>query len=123
MINSDTTLYLDFESSRESYFRIVGTPSALQTFAASVSTAVSALPSPLTAAADIPVQNIGTADGNGSTREVHLTIRAEPSVDWLIAQKRRSYRRDWLIIAFLSSVAGLAVIGLYVVIHWITNVA
>jgi hypothetical protein len=123
MTNSDTTLYLDFESSRESYFRIIGTPSALQTFANSVSTAVGALPSPFAAAADIPLQNIEVADGSGSAREVYLTVRAEPSVDWLIAQKRRSFRRDSLLIAFLSSVAVLAVIGLYVVIHWITNVA
>jgi hypothetical protein len=119
MPNSDPKLLVESESSRELYVTISGTPETLRSLAASLSSAIDTLPSPLTSRQPIYPKGFDVADASGSKRETYLSFHAEPTLDYLPARQRRRTFRDWIAILVLIAAVIFAVIGFMTALHWI----
>src|SRR5471032_2919208 len=111
MTDQADTLFIALKSSREDYYTLVGTPESLRKLSDSLSASLSALPSPLESARDLHLGGVVTADATGSRRETFLSIRAEPSLEWLASQRQRKMRRDWLVTVLLVAASGFAIFG------------
>ena len=119
MADPDTTVYLECEGGRETCYRIIGRPEALEAFAATLTEDLRALPRQLDKARDLPLRGIQTDDANGSQREVYLSVRAEPSDQWLASNRAKTKRRDWVLTVLFIAVPVLAIIGLGAIVRWI----
>lgn len=122
MTDQTDTLFLTLESGREYYYRLVGTPKALRTFSDSLSASLGALPATLERAQELHLGGVVTADAAGSRRETYLSIRAEPSLEWLALQRRRKTRRDWLVTTFLVATTAFAFFGFATFVRWLLNI-
>jgi hypothetical protein len=113
------TVFIACKASRENYHTLIGTPDALRKLSDSLSASLTALPASLESARDLPLDGVVTADAEGSHRETYLTIRAEPSLAWLVSRRQRRVRRDWLVTTLLVAAAGFAVFGFGMFVRYI----
>jgi hypothetical protein len=118
MADSENTIYIEHHTSRESYTTLIGTPSALRGLSTALGKAVDSVPSDLPSAQNLSL-GITTEAADGSRRETFLSLRAEPSDDWLVRQRSRRRTRDWLVIALLIAFCVFAVIGLGSTVRWL----
>ncbi len=123
MNNSNETLFLEYQSGREHYYTIIGTPAAVRQFARSLSDSLAALPAPLDGGRDFPLKDLQIEDASGSRVETWLSFRVEPSTDWFETRRKKSRRWDVLFTVLLGLVLVFAIIGFFNVLGWVlTNV-
>ena len=119
MQNSNPKLLVESECSRELYVTISGTPDSLRSLAASLSSAVDALPSPLASRQPISPKGFDVEEASGSKKETYLSFVAEPSLDFMSARRRGRTFRDFIVILVLIAAVVFAVIGFVTTLHWI----
>jgi hypothetical protein len=121
MRNPDTTIFVEVENTRESYYRLIATPEAFRRFVDSLSSSLISLPSPLQEAHDMSLSGVEAADADGSQREVFLSLRVEPSLDWWQPRHRQRVRRDWLVSMLFFAVVAFAIFGFGTFIRWLIS--
>jgi len=119
MADTNPKLVIEVESHRELYVRVSGTPESLRSLAASLASAVDALPSPLTNRQAIYPKDFGFADASRNKRETYLSFHAEPSLDYLGSRQKRYTFRDFVFCCVLVIFIAFAIIGIRTVWHWI----
>jgi hypothetical protein len=119
MTDHPNTLFVAHESGREDYYTLVGTPEALRKLSDALLASLSTLPSPLESARDLRLGGLVVGDAADSRRETYLSIRAEPSLEWLSSRRQRKTRRDWFVTFLLVAASGFAIFGFGTFVRWL----
>lgn len=105
------------EVSRELYLSVFGMPDSLRIVAASLSSSLDALPSPL--AKRQLLKDFYVANASGSKQETYLSFHAEPSLDYLVVRQKRYTIRDFIVVVLLIAFVAFAIVGVVTIWHWI----